>query len=136
MPTESSPKITLRDMLSFIVISAIFAVFPLLIVGRWNWWPGWVYAAIMIFSTIASRGLAARKNPGILAERANSLKAKGVKEWDKKLVPFAAMLGPLLILHLWAGCPLWLVSHPAGLDSVCGAGRIGAGDHPGRLGLR
>ncbi len=98
MNAQTSPKITLRDMLSFIVITVVFAIFPLPIVGRWDWWPGWVYAAIMILSAIVSRGLAARHNPGILAERANSLKAKGAKEWDKKLVPFAAMLGPLLIL--------------------------------------
>lgn len=98
MSAQTTPQITLRDMLSFIVITVVFAIFPLPIVGRWDWWPGWAYAAVMIFSAIASRGLAARRNPGILAERANSLKAKGVKEWDKKLVPFAAMIGPLLIL--------------------------------------
>jgi protein-S-isoprenylcysteine O-methyltransferase Ste14 len=98
--TTSTPsrKITARDLVSFIVISAVFALFPLLIVGRWDWWPGWVYAAVMLLSTIASRGLAARRNPGILAERANSLNAQGIKEWDKKLVPFAGMIGPLLTL--------------------------------------
>jgi protein-S-isoprenylcysteine O-methyltransferase Ste14 len=98
MTTQTSPKITLRNILSFIVITLIFSIFPLLIVGRWDWWPGWVYAAIMLLSTFASRGMAARRDPGILAERANSLTARGVKEWDKKLVPFVGMLGPLLVL--------------------------------------
>ncbi len=98
MSTQPSPKITLRDLVSLLVISAVFAFFPLLIVGNWAWWPGWVYAAILLVSTLVSRGLAARRDPGILAERANSLNAKGVKAWDKKLVPLVGMLGPLLTL--------------------------------------
>jgi protein-S-isoprenylcysteine O-methyltransferase Ste14 len=93
-----TPKITPRELLSFIVISLVYAVFPLLIVGRWDWWPGWAYAMLMILSTVASRVIAFRKNPGILAERAHSLDNKDAKEWDKRLVPFAAMLGPLSLL--------------------------------------
>jgi protein-S-isoprenylcysteine O-methyltransferase Ste14 len=95
---QTPKKVTLRDLVSFLVISAIFAILPLLIVGRWDWWPGWIYAFLMLFSTLVSRGLAARRNPGMLAERANSMKARDAKEWDKKLVPFAAMLGPLALL--------------------------------------
>jgi len=91
-------KLSPRDLLSFLVITAFFALIPLLVVGRWDWWQGWVYAGLMLFSTLASRALALRKNPGILAERANSLTAPGVKSWDKKLVPLVGMLGPLLIL--------------------------------------
>jgi protein-S-isoprenylcysteine O-methyltransferase Ste14 len=99
MTTLTPPrKITVRDLLSFIVITAFYAVFPLLIVARWDWWPGWVYAALMIASTVISRVLAFRKDPGILAERANSLDAKDAKEWDKKLMPFVGMLGPLTVL--------------------------------------
>ncbi len=91
-------KITPRELFSFIVVTLVYALFPLLIVGRWDWWPGWAYAGLMILSTIASRAIAFRKNPGILAERAHSLENKDAKEWDKKLVPFAAMLGPISLL--------------------------------------
>lgn len=93
-----TPKITPRELFSFIVITLVYALFPLLVVGRWDWIPGWVYAALMLFSTIGSRVLAARKNPGILAERAHSLTAPGVKAWDKKLVPLVGLFGPLLTL--------------------------------------
>ncbi len=96
--TTETPTFTLRALFSFIVITLVYAVFPLLIVGRWDWWPGWAYAAAMLFSTVLSRVIAFRKNPGILAERARSLDNKDAKEWDKKLVPFAAMLGPLAII--------------------------------------
>ncbi len=91
-------KITPREVISFIVVTLVYALFPLLIVGRWDWWPGWAYAALMILSTVASRAIAFRKNPGILAERARSLENKDAKEWDKKLVLFAAMLGPISLL--------------------------------------
>jgi len=112
-----NPKITPRQLISFIVITLVYAVFPLLIVGRWDWWPGWAYFAAMILSTVISRVIAFRKNPGILAERARSLDNKDAKEWDKKLVPFAAMLGPLSIILVsgldarfgWTtGLPAWV----------------------------
>jgi protein-S-isoprenylcysteine O-methyltransferase Ste14 len=98
MSTIPPRKIKPHELASFLVITAFYAVFPLLIVGRWDWWPGWAYAGIMVLSTIISRVLAFRKNPDILAERARSLDNKDAKEWDKKLVPFAAMLGPLALL--------------------------------------
>ena len=92
---DKTPKILPRDLVRFIVITILYAALPLLLVGRWDWWPGWAYAALMLFSTIASRVLALRKDPGILAERARSLENKDAKEWDRKLVPFAAIIGPL-----------------------------------------
>lgn len=91
-------KITPRELVSFVVVVLVYALFPLLIVGRWDWWPGWTYATLMILSTIASRVIAFRKNPGILAERAHSLDNKDAKDWDKKLIPFAAMLGPITLM--------------------------------------
>jgi protein-S-isoprenylcysteine O-methyltransferase Ste14 len=53
---------------------------------------------LILFSTLSSRALAARKNPGILAERANSLSAENVKDWDKKMMPLVGILGPLTVL--------------------------------------
>lgn len=94
----TAPKITLPALIAFLVINAFYAFLPLLIVGRMSWIPGWVYAGLTLFSTLGSRALAVRKNPGILAERANSLTAPGVKEWDKKLVPLVGLFGPLLTL--------------------------------------
>lgn len=93
-PTKVAPG----ALIAFLVISCFYSFLPLLIVGRINWIPGWVYAGLTLFSTIGSRILAARKNPGILAERAKSLEAKDAKEWDKKLMPLVGMLGPTLIL--------------------------------------
>ena len=122
----TTPKITPPALIAFLVINAFYAFLPLLIVGRMNWIPGWVYAALTLFSILGSRMLAARKNPGILAERANSLTAPGVKEWDKKLVPLVGMFGPLLVLLVsgldvrfgWSpALPGWV--GPAALAVLC-----------------
>lgn len=94
----STPKISPRDLAAFLVINAVYAFLPLLVVARADWIPGWVYAALLLLSTLGSRLLAARKNPGILAERAKSLEAKDAKAWDKKLVLLVGMVGPLAVL--------------------------------------
>jgi protein-S-isoprenylcysteine O-methyltransferase Ste14 len=95
---NQTEKISARDMLVFIVITLLYAALPLLIVGRLNWTPGWVYAILTVLTNIISRLLAARKNPGILRERARSLNAPNAKAWDKKLVLFVGLIGPLLTL--------------------------------------
>lgn len=94
----NSLKVNLRELIVFLLISLIYSFLPLLIVTRWDWWPGWVYAALMIFSNLGSRILAAKINPGILAERAKSMQAKDAKIWDKKLAPLVGMFGPILVL--------------------------------------
>ncbi len=119
-------KVSLGALFAFLVISSFYSFLPLLIVGRWDWVPGWVYAGLTLVSTIGSRILAARKNPGILAERAKSLQASDAKEWDKKLMPLVGMLGPTLILLVsgldvrlgWSpALPGWL--GPATLAVLC-----------------
>lgn len=119
-------KVSPGALLAFLVISAFYSFLPLLVVGRWDWVPGWVYAGLTLFSTIGSRVLAARKNPGILAERAKSLQASDAKAWDKKLMPLVGMIGPTLILLVsgldvrlgWSpALPGWL--GPATLAVLC-----------------
>jgi protein-S-isoprenylcysteine O-methyltransferase Ste14 len=75
---------------------------PLLISRRWNWWEAWVYAVIFILGFIASRALAARKNPDIIAERANSMQNDQAQGWDRILAPVVAY-GSGLVLPVVAG---------------------------------
>jgi protein-S-isoprenylcysteine O-methyltransferase Ste14 len=91
-------KLTPRNLIAFLLITTFYAALPLLIVGRFDWTRGWIYAVLILFSTLGSRALAARKNPGILAERANSLSAENIKDWDKKMMPLVGILGPLTVL--------------------------------------
>lgn len=121
-----STKVSPGALLAFLVISSFYSFLPLLVVARWDWVPGWVYAGLTLASTIGSRVLAARKNPGIIAERAKSLQASDAKEWDKKLMPLVGMIGPTLILLVsgldvrlgWSpALPGWL--GPATLAILC-----------------
>lgn len=85
--------------------------------GKWNWREGWIYIGLTLLSTLVSRLLMAKKNPGLAAERAQSLSAPNVKGWDKWLMPYVAVFGPLFVFII-AGLnerfgwnpqvPLWL----------------------------
>ncbi len=61
----------IRIAIMLLLVLVVIPLLPILISGRWSWWQAWVMTAIFILSFIISRILAARKNPGILAERAN-----------------------------------------------------------------
>jgi protein-S-isoprenylcysteine O-methyltransferase Ste14 len=65
--------------------------------GRLDWVMGWVYVALAIIFTLASRLVVLRISPELLAERARSLEAKDVKSWDRRIMPLTA-LGGLAIL--------------------------------------
>ena len=85
--------------------------------GRWDWLEGWIYVGLALFSTFLSRLLMARKNPGLISERAHSVSAENVKSWDKWLMPYNVVFGPLLVFITaglnerwdWApALPFWL----------------------------
>jgi protein-S-isoprenylcysteine O-methyltransferase Ste14 len=70
----------------------------------WGWWQGWAYSLLFASAGIGLRLWAERRHPGLMAERAQLLRAPGVKSWDR-------LLAPLMALSL--GLPLFVV---AGLD--------------------
>ena len=85
-----------------LIISFLFVVvapfLPLLISQQWNWWQAWVYAIVSIAGFVISRALAARRNPGLLAERSRFLRHEDAKPWDKKLAPLVGLGGALVPL--------------------------------------
>lgn len=86
------------------VVYALHGCVLLLLGGEWGWWQGWAYALIFLAAGIVLRLWAERRNPGLMAERAQLGKAPGIKSWDR-------LLAPLMALSL--GFPLFIV---AGLD--------------------
>jgi protein-S-isoprenylcysteine O-methyltransferase Ste14 len=52
-------------------------------------------------SFIISRYLAARKNPGILAERSKFMQHENAQSWDKKIIPVAGVMG--IVIAVVAG---------------------------------
>jgi protein-S-isoprenylcysteine O-methyltransferase Ste14 len=77
---------------------AVFYIFiPLIVSGDVHWIEAWVLAILTVVVSIASRVLAARKNPDIIQERASFTDAEGIKSWDKKIVPLIAFVVPAII---------------------------------------
>lgn len=88
-------------------VTAIYALHGcvLLLCGNdWGWWQAWAYSLLFVSAGVGIRFRAERRHPGLMAERAQFLRAPGVKSWDR-------LLSPLMALSL--GLPLFVV---AGLD--------------------
>jgi protein-S-isoprenylcysteine O-methyltransferase Ste14 len=96
--TEKENYFTLRVILGVFFLIFMVPLLPLLISGRWNWWEAWVYAFVYILTFVVSRALAARHNPGILAERSKIMAQSDTQSWDKVLVPLVMLGGVLLPL--------------------------------------
>jgi len=96
---DSQPKILTPRVL---IISFLFVVvvpfLPLLISRQWDWWQAWVYAILSIVAFVISRALAARRNPGLLAERSRFLRHEDAKPWDKTLAPLVGLGGAAIPL--------------------------------------
>ncbi len=85
-------------------VYALHACVLLLCGSDMAWWQGWGFSLLFVSVGIGSRWWAERRHPGLMAERAQLLRAPGVKRWDR-------LLAPLMGLSL--GLPLFVV---AGLD--------------------
>lgn len=103
--SAAKSALTPRTIILMLVVLFIVPLLPILITQRWGWWQVWVYTAVYILSFIISRAIAARRNPGIIAERARSMELKDAKPWDRVLSPLVALGG--------AAVPL-----AAGLDAL------------------
>jgi protein-S-isoprenylcysteine O-methyltransferase Ste14 len=64
--------------------------------GSVNWPMGWVYVLASLAATALSRFVVLRRSPGLIAERAGYQQAEGVKGWDKAIMPWVAIYGPLI----------------------------------------
>lgn len=90
--------VTSRVIVQLIIFIIVVPLLPLFISGRWDWWQAWVYAAINIVGFAASRALAARAHPDLLAERARFLDHEDTAAWDKILAPLVGLGGGLIPL--------------------------------------
>lgn len=88
---------SIRTIVQLVFVLIVMPLLPMLISGAWDWWEAWIYAVLTFFGFIISRGLASRRHPDILDERARSMGLQGAKSWDKILAPVVA-LGSFVIL--------------------------------------
>ncbi len=94
---KKESKNFLRIAVMLLLVLVAIPLLPILISGRWDWWQAWVMAGMFVLSFIISRAIAARKNPGILKERANYNQHENTQPWDKWLSPLVAF-GSVFIL--------------------------------------
>jgi protein-S-isoprenylcysteine O-methyltransferase Ste14 len=108
--------ITPRVIVQILLFIAIIPFLPLFITRQWDWWEAWAYAFISIFAFVISRLLVARRNPGLVTERAHSMQHENVVEWDKKLAPYLGV-GSILVLLVSGLDALfsWSSTYPMGV---------------------
>ncbi len=89
-------KLSIKMIATFLF--AVFYMFiPLIVSGDFRWFEAWVLVVLTVAVSVASRLIAARKNPDIIQERASFTDAEGIKTWDKRIVPFIAFYIPAVI---------------------------------------
>lgn len=91
-----SKSSTVLAVIQALVSILVIPLAPLLISGRWGWWEAWAFAALSIGGFIISRLLAAKRNPDIIAERAQFGQQTDAKPWDKILAPLVGLGGGLV----------------------------------------
>lgn len=91
-------SVTLIKAIVSFLFALLFIFLPLIVSGDYRWQQGWWYCIIVLIFTILSRVLVIRKNPDLARERASFLAAEGIKEWDKKLLPYIVYYLPLLAM--------------------------------------
>lgn len=98
METNENISFPIWKILPGILIAILLPMLCLfLIPGKWDWWEGWAFVFISGLVTIVGRIILIKKHPGLAYERANYQDKADAQEWDKKLMPFVAIYGPLLI---------------------------------------
>lgn len=101
--SDEKSNITSRVSWGRLLIAAIIMlVLPAVILfgssGRLNWGMAWVYIGMTTAFTIGSRIIMLRKNPDLIAERAQFSDKGDTKPWDKTLMPLVAIIGPTVML--------------------------------------
>jgi len=92
--------LTFRLLLRLILVVASGPVILMLASGDAGWTMGWVFSAFSFVYTLSSRLALLRRSPDLIAERSDALKKNNVEPWDRKLMPFIAILLPTILVLL------------------------------------
>ncbi len=93
-------KLTFRLLLRLILMAAFGPVILMLASGDAGWTMGWVFSAFSFTYSLTSRLALLRRSPDLIAERSDALKKSNVEPWDRKLLPFIAILLPTAMVLL------------------------------------
>jgi protein-S-isoprenylcysteine O-methyltransferase Ste14 len=112
--SKSRNVLTPRVIVQMTLAVVVMPLLPMIVSGRWDWLEAWAYAAVSILGFAASRLLAARRHPDLLAERARFMSAQDTKPWDKILAPALAFSSIVILSvagldHLYGWTPAFPV---------------------------
>lgn len=91
----SAPPQPARHATSLALFSMLPAVVVFACAGSIRWGAAWLYVSTLWVATVGTRVLALRFSPGLVAERASSVRRGDVAAWDRLIMPVIAGLGPL-----------------------------------------
>jgi protein-S-isoprenylcysteine O-methyltransferase Ste14 len=106
-----------KAWLRFAAFTLLWPMVLFIAAGRLNWVWAWVYVGIIVSFTLISRIAVMRTNPDLLAERAQSLEREDIRGWDRLILFFLLLIGPLAMMIVaglderfgWSPqVPLWL----------------------------
>jgi protein-S-isoprenylcysteine O-methyltransferase Ste14 len=87
-----------KAWLRFAAFTLLFPMILFIAGGRLDWLWAWVYVGIVVSFTLISRIAVIRTNPDLLAERAQSLDREDVRGWDRLILFFLLLVGPLAMM--------------------------------------
>ncbi len=96
--SNAATGINWRMIARFTLVAVLIPLVLFAAAGRIDWWQGWVYAALTLGVALISRYILYRKNPDLIAERAHFTESEGIKDWDKRLVIWIAVILPLVFM--------------------------------------
>ena len=94
---KSSEGIGWKAIMRFVLYLLLMPMVLFIAAGTLHWTMGWIYVILSVAFAGISRIIAFRINPEMLKERARSMEAENLKNWDKVILLFGAILGPLIV---------------------------------------
>ena len=89
-------KILWKGALQLMLLILVMLGVLLLSAGRWDWWEAWAYSGLGLLMLLGSRIVVIKKYPDLALERSQAPSRDNVKEWDRFLMPFTALIAPFL----------------------------------------
>jgi protein-S-isoprenylcysteine O-methyltransferase Ste14 len=93
---QEDRKALWKGLVRLILIIPIMLATLLLTAGKWDWWEAWAYTLTSLAVVFGSRVFMILNHPDLALERAQAHQREDVKEWDKFLMPFTALIGPFI----------------------------------------
>lgn len=109
---SSRPRLMAGMLIQALIYTLIVGLILFLSAGTTDWPAAWAFLAMYFITIAASRAVMIWLHPDLAIERAQSVSKQDTKSYDRLLMPFVALIGPLFI-YLVAGLEQRLGSPPA-----------------------